>query len=223
MQFSRLRIIIFVLSFFTFFSKFYAVGFSLQVEQTPEQVRPLLESTFQKIKAPYKENFNTQGFSFRLKAKAPTVFWYSVFVTPYQTGSLIRFDSYNNTATALADVFATDHLGMQFPKKYKKKSFTLTYFLTLIEPAFGVLYARIHNPLTSFDPWASAGIALGVDIVLFFLGSTTFFTHRIDPFGKGVIATSVLLAAHRLYHIVDLSISLTASNRLIKMGYTFHF
>lgn len=211
------------LLFLFFSSTSYAVGFSLQVDQSPEQVRPLLESTFQKIGAPYKENFNTQGFLYRFKAKAPTVFWYSAFVTRYQNGSLIRFDSYNNTSLALADVFAKDHLGKQFPKTYKKKSLTLTYFLTLIEPAFGVIYARIKNPLTSFNPWASAGIALGVDILLFFVGSTTFFTHDIDPFGKGLIATTVLLSAHRLYHIVDLSISLTATNRLIKMGYTFHY
>lgn len=206
------------------FSEVHAVGMSLQIpNKTPEQVRSLLEETLKKIRSPFRENQKTLGFAYRLQAKAPTAFWYNIFITNYDGGSLLRFDSYNNTSRALADVFATEHLGVKYEKKYKKKSLTLSIFLTLIEPAFGLAYARIHNPLTSMPVWMSTTIALGVDIVLFFTGSTTFFTHKIDPFGKGLIAMSTLLAAHRLYHIIDLSISLTATNRLIKMGYTFSY
>lgn len=212
------------LGLFVFSSSLSAVGVSMQIPgKSPKEIKPLLEQTFQRIKAPYRFNPVSLGFAYRIQAKAPTAFWYSAFVGEYEGGSILRFDSYNNTARALANVFASDHLKANYEKKYKRKSFALTYLLTLIEPAFGVAYARSHNPLTSMPLWMSTSITLGVDILLFFMGSTTFFTHKIDPFGKGLIATTVLLSTHRLYHIVDLTISLAASNRLVKMGYTFNY
>ena len=136
----------------------------------------------------------------------------------------MRIEANDRAGFAIGDAIMQENGHKPFANSYSTKSIILADFLTLVSPSAGILYTNLGSPFAKrSSTYLKALIYLGVDGIAFWLGSKTFFTHGIDPFDRGKIATAIMMGGHRLFHIVPITMQIMAHNRLVSLGYTFSF
>jgi len=194
------------------------------VGKNPQQAKELIENTFKKIGAGFVEEEETEGFAYRYKDTFFTPYDYNLYIGTYATGkTLVRIDTDNRLSYALGDVILQENGHKPFKNKYTEKSVLLGDTLTFIMPTMGLIYTNYNSPLAYQSIIVRSMVYVVIDAFLLWVGSKTFFTHDIDVFGRGLVATSILLGSHRLYHLIPHHMQLVVHNRLVSLGYTFRF
>ena len=206
--------------------RLYAVGAAIDVSnQTPEQAKDFVKKTLTKIQASHYEDDDTEGFKYRLNTSWYSPYSFDVFIGTYGDDhkTLVRIDAPNRMGFALGDVLMQENGSKPFAKKYGTKSAILGDTLTLISPTIGYLYVNSYTPFAPKSLWLRPLIYTGIDLLFFWMGAKTFFTHGFDPFDRGKIATAVLLGAFRLWAIIPHHLQIVAHNRMVSLGYSFRF
>ena len=193
----------------------------------PAETKKVVIKTLNKLDIKYKELEETNGFSYRLQDGFFTPFNFDIFIGSYgnKNNSVITIDTRKRLSYALVDAIEQDNGATKgFDKVYGTKSILLANVLNLITPAAGILYTNLGSPLSRrSSAYFDAAIYFGVDLLLFWLGSKTFFKHNIDPLGHGKVATALLMGGHRLFHMYGLTVQIMQQNRLVNVGYKFRF
>lgn len=192
--------------------------------QTPKQFSDKLESLID------NKGFNIQkGAPAYGSAYVWSAPWYSKYSLQLQlhdynsTDTILRIDSNLNMEKAFQSIFDKEFNNETYPKSFPKKNIFFTSALTLLAPAAGHLFLYSDTPFQNSAAWTEGLQLLGIDVALFFLGSKTFFTHSVDPFDRGLVATAILLGGYRLFYLIPaLQVNL-AQNEIIEMGYNFQF
>lgn len=220
------RVIIhFVLcSLFAFGSGLSAIGASIELpKKTPEEADRLVKKTLDKLRVSYKDEEETNGFAHRYTSRWYSPFDIGVYVGSYPDKAIIHVDSSTRQSYAFADALLIEDGQGPFEKKYTEKSLVLSTATTLISPGLGHFYVNSGTPFRTRSSTLTSLGYLGVDLLMFWLGSKTFFTHGIDPFDRGLIPTLILMGGYRLYALVPFSLQIIAHNRFAGLGYTFRF
>ena len=192
-------------------------------DKTPEEVNTIVLKTLDKLGSNYKSQEKTNGFTFRYINPLFNLYAFDIYIGEYKKGSMVRIESIDNTNNALLNAITTEAYNTTFPYTHHEKNIILGDVLSFVLPAAGNLYTNIDSPLDMKYSWLFSILYLGIDTGLFFVGSTTFFTHSIDPFKTGLIPTIALMGTYRVAFSLINHFSIVANNRMINLGYTFQF
>lgn len=221
----KLKIVYFIAAMQIFFS-FPVLAVNAvtgEFSKSPEEIRQIVTKTLDKLGSKYSENDDTNGFMFRLVSPFMNLYPFDLYIGSYENGSMVRIESMNNTNNALLDAITIDATGKELPYKIREKSLALTYALTLLLPAAGHLYTIADSPFEKKSAWIFSILYLAIDGVLLYTGGTSFFTHSFDPLQTGLTSTLILLGTYRAGHLLFNHMSITANNRMVQLGYTFHY
>ncbi len=192
--------------------------------KSPEEAAEQVKLSLKKIGAAYKENDETNGFSYRYDTLWYSPYSFSVYVGSFQEGkTVVRVDSSANMEKAIADVIYQDAELGTFEKTYGGKSWLLGDTLTIISPFFGYLYGNIDSPFAARNYGFKSLLYLGIDAFLLWVGGKTFFTHGFDPFDRGLLWTGILMGSYRLVVLPGFHMGYVAQDRLVNLKYTFRF
>jgi len=189
------------------------------------------------MKTEYVSSTETKGFRYHFSSVFFDSFSFDIYIdgtnkkidakSKITNTSMIYIESSNRLSFALGDIIRQEsgdkRLIKGLNKTYNTKSVILGDLLTLLSPSVGYLYANSSSPNARRSPYVVSLVYLGIDGLLFLLGSTTFFTDPFDPTGKGLIPTVALLATHRLVQFMPIHFQLSAHNKIVSMGYKFRF
>ena len=203
----------------------HARGASVLIKgKTPETFAPELERFISKKGFNLDQDSPAYGSKFVWDSP-----WYSMYSLKLQlhdynnTDTIIRVDSAFKMEKAFQSIFANEFNQEPFEVTYPKKNIFLTGSLSLFMPAAGHLFLYSNTPFYNSAIWSESLQLLGIDAILFFLGSKTFFTHGIDPLDRGLVATAILMGGFRLFYFIPaLQVNL-AQNDIVELGYKFQF
>jgi hypothetical protein len=206
-------------------TNFHARGAAVLIKgKTPEIFTPEFEK-FMKKKDIYLDK-SSPSYGSKYVWDSP---WYSTYSLKLQlhdynnTDTIIRIDSTFNMEKAFQSIFANEFNEEPFEVSYPTKNTFLTGSLSLLSPALGHLFLYSNTPFHNSNTWTESFQLMGVDAVLFFLGSKTFFTHSVDPLDRGLVATAILMGGFRLFYFIPaLQVNL-AQNKVVELGYKFQF
>lgn len=203
----------------------FASGASVELSgKNSEEAKKIVEKSLEHLGSGYKYQEDTEGFDYHLSNTYFNFYKYDIYITSYdQQNSIIRIDAPGKMSYALGNVFEQHEKPGTFPQKYPQKNLLVADITTMISPGLGYIYTNINSPFARENIWFPPIIHFGVDAILFWFGSRTFFTHNYDPTGEGLIATSILMGSYRLFFLTRHHIQIAAQNRMVKLGYTFRY
>ncbi len=203
----------------------FPMGASIELkDKNPEAAKAIVEGSLKKLGSSFKYKEDTEGFDYYLTNTFFNVYTYDIYISSYdQKNTVVRVDAPNRMSFALADVIEQQEKITNYPHKYGEKSLLLGDATTLISPGLGYIYANSKSPFARENIWFIPIVHFGVDALLFWFGSGTFFTHKFDPFGEGAIATATLMGTYRLAFLTKYHMQMVAQNRMVRLGYTFRF
>lgn len=189
-----------------------------------ENVNQLNQRVFDRLGVKLKEKDETDGFRYHYSTSIWSGYNVNTYIGTFDDLTILRIESSPGQERAMTDIFLTES-GQQTPSKtYSKKIPGLSPVFTLISPAFGHAYAYSGSPLGSTGKTILYSSALFLaDSLLFLVGSTSFFQHSIDPFDRGLLATSILMGSYRLGAMPMAFRAEQRHNKMISAGYTFSF
>lgn len=223
-QFKRTLYCLTAVLCFSLTSAITGIGASIELpNKSAEEADRLVKKTLDKLQVAYRDEDVTDGFAHRYTSRWYSPFDVSVYIGSYPNRAIVHVASTTRQSYAFADALLIEDGQGPFEKKYSEKSLFLSTASTLISPGLGHYYINSGTPFRTRSSTLTSLGYLGVDLVLFWLGSKTFFTHGIDPLDRGLIPTLILMGGYRLYALVPFSLQIIAHNRFAGLGYTFRF
>ncbi len=193
---------------------------------TPDAVLAVQENTFKRLGIQTFPREEMDGFLYHYSPGFFSPFPVHSYIGTFGGLTVLRIEGSPGQEKVFREIFESqlNPDSTLYSKSYGKKIPGIGPLLTLVSPALGHIYAYSYSPFgNTLQTALSATSLLLTDAMLFWVGSKTFFTHSIDPFDRGLIATSILMGGFRVASLYYNFRAEERHNRVVEAGFRFSY